>query len=119
LVAITQTSILGSKKRRLSVSEAARLQGFPDWFDFIDQADSLSYKQLGNAVNVGVIYNVLKAQVLRDIDLLKDFPKLTKAVLSSPNDPDEVLSSSVNMFTTTRTNTVPVKALRNTKYLKA
>ena len=64
LVAMTQTSVIASHKRRLSVREAARLQGFPDWFEFIDQADSVSYKQLGNAVNVGVIYNVLKALVI-------------------------------------------------------
>jgi len=119
LVAITQTSILGSKKRRLSVSEAARLQGFPDWFDFIDQADSLSYKQLGNAVNVGVIYNVIKAQVLRDIDLLKDFPKLTKSVLSSPNNPDEVLSSSVNMFSTLEVEPLVDVSIKGKKFLKA
>jgi DNA (cytosine-5)-methyltransferase 1 len=98
LVAITQTSIIGSKKRRLSVTEASRLQGFPEWFDFMDQADSLSYKQLGNAVNVGVIYNVIKAQVVRDIDILKDYPKLVKSIISSPNNPDEVLTDSKNIF---------------------
>jgi DNA (cytosine-5)-methyltransferase 1 len=98
LVAITQTSIVGSQKRRLSVREASRLQGFPDWFDFLDQADSLSYKQLGNAVNVGVIYNVIKAQVVRDLDLLKDSPKLTRTILSAPNNPDEILSKPSNFF---------------------
>lgn len=98
LVAITQTSIIGSKKRRLSVTEASRLQGFPEWFDFMDQADSLSYKQLGNAVNVGVIYNVIKAQVVRDIDILKDYPKLVKSIISSPSNPDEVLTDSKNIF---------------------
>lgn len=100
LVAITQTSVLGSQKRRLSVLEASRLQGFPDWFDFIDQPDSLSYRQLGNAVNVGVIYNVMKALIVRDLDLLKDYPKLTKTILSAPNNPDDVLSESKNIFGT-------------------
>ena len=55
LVAITQTSIIGKHKRRVTIRESARLQGFPDWFDFVDQPNSLTYKQLGNAVNVGVI----------------------------------------------------------------
>ena len=98
LVAITQTSILGNQKRRISVREAARLQGFPDWFDFMDQPDSLAYKQLGNAVNVSVIYNVIKAQVIRDLDLLKDNPKLTKSIMSAPNNPDEVLKRQSQFF---------------------
>ena len=98
LVAITQTSILGSQKRRLSIREAARLQGFPDWFDFMDQAESLTYKQLGNAVNVSVIYNVLKAQVVRDLDLLKDSPQLTKSILAAPNNPDDVLTQQSRVF---------------------
>lgn len=98
LVAITQTSILGNQKRRLSVREAARLQGFPDWFDFMDQPDSLAYKQLGNAVNVSVIYNVIKAQIIRDLDLLKDSPKLTKSIMSAPNNPDEVLKKQSKLF---------------------
>lgn len=50
LVAMNQTSIFGPKKRRLTVREAARLQGFDDSLDFGDQANSTSYKQLGNAV---------------------------------------------------------------------
>ena len=92
LVAITQTSILGKKKRRLSVREGARLQGFPEWFDFLDQTQSQSFKQLGNAVNVGAVFNVLRAQVLRDLELLKNTPEITKAVLSAPNSPEEKLS---------------------------
>jgi DNA (cytosine-5)-methyltransferase 1 len=98
LVAMTQTSVIASHKRRLSVREAARLQGFPDWFEFIDQADAVSYKQLGNAVNVGVIYNVLKALVIRDIDLLKDYPKLTRSILGAPANPDHVLESHSKLF---------------------
>ena len=98
LVAMTQTSVIASHKRRLSVREAARLQGFPDWFEFIDQADSVSYKQLGNAVNVGVIYNVLKALVIRDIDLLKDYPKLSRSILGAPANPDQVLESHAKLF---------------------
>ena len=99
LVAMTQTSVLASHKRRLSVREAARLQGFPDWFDFVDQPDSISYKQLGNAVNVGVIFNVLKALVIRDIDLLKNYPELTRAIVGSPANPDHVLENYSLLFT--------------------
>ncbi|WP_333811619.1 DNA (cytosine-5-)-methyltransferase [Timonella senegalensis] len=70
LVAITQTPIIGPRKRRLAPREAARLQGLPDSFDFGDQRDALTYKQLGNGVNVGVVWNVLKAHVERDRELL-------------------------------------------------
>jgi DNA (cytosine-5)-methyltransferase 1 len=93
MVAITQTSIIGPLKRRLSVRECTRLQGLPEWFDFADQNDALSYKQLGNAVNVGVVYNVLKAQVLRDIDLLGAKPNLVRAILGSPTSPDTALAT--------------------------
>jgi len=91
LVAINQTSVVASKKRKLTVREAARLQGFPEWFDFLDQNNGTSYKQLGNAVNIGVIYNVLKAQVLRDIDLLENDDVLVQSILSAPLNPDDHL----------------------------
>jgi DNA (cytosine-5)-methyltransferase 1 len=68
------------------------LQGLPDWFDFVGQTNAMSYKQLGNGVNVGVVYNVLKAQVLRDIDLLSHKPELVRAILESPDNPDARLN---------------------------
>lgn len=71
LVAITQTPIVGPRMRRMTLREAARLQGFPDWFDFGDQRPGLTYKQLGNAVHVGGAYYVLVQHLLRDkADLL-------------------------------------------------
>lgn len=66
LVAMAQTPVVGPWGRRLTPKEAARLQGFPDWFDFTGQRDALTYKQLGNAVNVGAVYYVLREHVLRD-----------------------------------------------------
>ncbi len=92
MVAITQTSILGKEKRRITAKEGARLQGLPDWFDFIDQPDSLTFRQLGNGVNIGVVYNVIKAQVLRDMELLAGKPGLVKSILGSPVSPDLVLA---------------------------
>jgi DNA (cytosine-5)-methyltransferase 1 len=71
LVAITQTSIIGPLRRRLSTREGARLQGLPEWFDFGQQRDSATYKQLGNGVNVGVVWHVLKQHVMRDVEILK------------------------------------------------
>lgn len=68
LVAISQTPILGPLRRRLSVTEAARLQGLPEGFDFGAQPDSASYKQLGNGVNVGVVQHVLRQHVQRDLE---------------------------------------------------
>lgn len=61
LVAMSQTSIYGPQRRRLTPLETARLQGFdPHTFTFGDQPDSLSYKQMGNAVNVGAVRYVLR-----------------------------------------------------------
>lgn len=96
LVAITQTSILGSKKRRLSTREAARLQGLPDSFTFGDQKDSATYKQLGNGVNVGVVWHVLRKHVERDAEILKTTPigrTLLKSIQEAPDNPDDILES--------------------------
>ena len=60
LVAITQTSIIGSRRRRITPREAARLQGFPDSF-VLHQDDAAAYKQFGNAVNVGVVQHAARA----------------------------------------------------------
>ncbi|CAN7368357.1 DNA cytosine methyltransferase [Knoellia sp. LjRoot47] len=101
LVAITQTSIVGSRGRRITPREAARLQGLPDWFEFkqaipegepVLQADPASYKQMGNGVNVGAAYYVLRQHVLRDIEVIGDrAPELAEAVLAAPENPDDAL----------------------------
>src|SRR5207253_2444132 len=67
LVAITQTSVAGPKVtgsdwRRLTPIEAAKLQGIPyDGFVRAQATDKAIYKQLGNAVNVGVVQHVAVA----------------------------------------------------------
>ena len=94
LVAITQTPVIGPLRRRLSVREAARLQGLPDWFDFSGQPESKSYKQLGNGVNVGVVWNVLRAAVLRDSRWLErrdDGKRLVQLVNLNGASPDDAL----------------------------
>jgi DNA (cytosine-5)-methyltransferase 1 len=92
LVAITQTTILGKQKRRITIREGARLQGLPEWFDFLDQPKSQTFKQLGNGVNIGAVYNVMKALVLRDLDLLVNEKELVKVILNAPDTPDAYLS---------------------------
>jgi DNA (cytosine-5)-methyltransferase 1 len=56
LVAITQTSIIGNRNRRITPVEAGRLQGLPDGvFPNAGVDDTVAYKQAGNGVNVGVV----------------------------------------------------------------
>lgn len=103
LVAITQTSIIGPRERRLSPREAARLQGLPDSFVFPDQPDSATYKQMGNGVNVGVVWHVLREHVRRDAHLLLNMEyeeearnraarRIVKAVAGAPPRPNEILA---------------------------
>lgn len=90
LVAMAQTPVLGPWARRMTPREAARLQGFPDWFDFGDQRAALTYKQLGNAVNVGAVYHVLREHVLRDREDIATSPLgryVVEAVLNAPVSP--------------------------------
>lgn len=54
LVAITQTSIVGKRKRFLTPRECARLQCFPDSFNY-DVKNAQAYKQFGNSINVGLV----------------------------------------------------------------
>ena len=54
LVAITQTSIVGSRKRFLTPRECARLQSFPDTF-ICDDKNAQAYKQFGNSINVELV----------------------------------------------------------------
>ncbi len=92
LVAITQTTIVGSRERRLSPREAARLQSLPEWFDFGRQRQAATYRQLGNGVSVAAIWHVLRSHVQRDEEVLKKTaPKLLRSVLESPVNPDEAL----------------------------
>jgi DNA (cytosine-5)-methyltransferase 1 len=62
---MAQTPVLGWEKRSLSVSEAKALQGFSKSFKFGDQRDNLSFKQIGNAVHVGVASVVFQQLVNR------------------------------------------------------
>jgi DNA (cytosine-5)-methyltransferase 1 len=78
LVAITQTSVIAERKRRITPREAARLQGFPDGFSFGDQPDRLTYKQLGNAVCAGVVREVFLSHIARD---QKELPRKYKEIL--------------------------------------
>ncbi len=59
LVAMNQTSIIGARRRTVTVREATRLQAFPESFSFGGQAPAKSFKQLGNAVSVGTVKFVL------------------------------------------------------------
>lgn len=92
LVAITQTSILGNQRRRLSIREVTRLQGLPEWFSFGNQSDAQSYKQLGNGISVGAAYQVMRSIPQRDADLLSSIaPKILNDLEKAPLNPDLLL----------------------------
>lgn len=92
LVAITQTSIIGNLQRRLSPREVARLQGLPEWFDFGDQSDAATYRQMGNGVNVGAAYHVFREHVRNTIDQVrKRAPGLAEVVESCAQSPDSAI----------------------------
>ena len=59
LVAIVQIPIIGKLKRRLSIQECAKLQSFPEKFNFMNKGYHVSYKQLGNSINVVVLQSVI------------------------------------------------------------
>jgi len=88
LVAITQTSVVGpdvkcrgiSEYRRITPSEASHLQGIPsDCFDIANIDDKQAYKQLGNAVNVGVVALVATALLGSNGFLLCE-PKMARSI---------------------------------------
>lgn len=93
LVAITQTSIIGSRRRRLTPREAARLQGFSRSFVFGSQRDQASYKQVGNGVAVGAAWHVFRTHVAQNAG---DLPKrLVTSVLNACSNPlSDALSSN-------------------------
>jgi DNA (cytosine-5)-methyltransferase 1 len=98
LVAITQTTIIGPYKRRITPREAARLQGMSDDFIFGSQTDSMSYKQLGNGVAVGAVYQVIKATIERDEEILmKTNSNLINSVRKSPKSHLGQQSKSTNL----------------------
>lgn len=94
LVAITQTSIIGSRRRRLSPREAARLQSLPEWFDFGPQTAATTYRQLGNGVSVAAIWHVLRQAGHQFQHVLgHTCPDLLQALLEAPLDPAERLDA--------------------------
>ena len=58
LVAISQIPIYGKERRYITPRECARLQSFPEDFK-LDPSDRISYKQLGNSVNVHNVNTII------------------------------------------------------------
>jgi len=69
LVAIAQIPIIGPWRRRLTVREAATAQSFKDDFK-LHEKDSVSFKQLGNSVNVEVVKRVMLG--IQDVETISD-----------------------------------------------
>lgn len=96
LVAITQTSIIGPRQRRLTPHEAARLQGLSRSFSFGGQSDSASYRQVGNGVCVGAAWYALRQHIKQDQSGQADIPlHIAQAILDAPANPSpDALSAS-------------------------
>jgi DNA (cytosine-5)-methyltransferase 1 len=60
LVAISQIPIYGKEKRYITPRECARLQSFPEDFK-LSPHDKITYKQMGNSINVDNVYTVIRA----------------------------------------------------------
>jgi DNA (cytosine-5)-methyltransferase 1 len=60
LVAISQIPIYGKEKRYITPRECARLQSFPETFK-LSSSDKVTYKQMGNSVNVDNVYTVISS----------------------------------------------------------
>jgi len=87
LVAMAQTPIWHGNRRKMSPTEASALQGFPNWFSFAGQDDKHTFKQLGNAVNVGAVFHVLREQMRRSSDRWREVAQ------RAPQTPDEYFKS--------------------------
>jgi DNA (cytosine-5)-methyltransferase 1 len=97
LVAITQTTIFGPYRRRITPKEASRLQGLSEDFTFCGQSDVASYKQLGNGVSVGAVYQVIKAAVERDAEILQETnPELLRSAKAASVSPYPKTASSIS-----------------------
>lgn len=70
------------RRRRLTVREGARLQSFPDWFEFQGK-ESSRYKQVGNAVPPLMAYEI--AQSFRNY--LESTDRLDSAAVHSKRNP--------------------------------
>lgn len=96
LVALNQTPVYGPYKRRITEMEAARLQGFPKNWIPGEAGASKTYKQMGNAVNIGVIAHVFREHCKRDAEILmkhKSGRQILKSLERFPENPDVVFAS--------------------------
>ena len=103
LVAITQKSVIGSRQRKLSVVEAKRLQGLPDWFEMSGQTDAQSFHQLGNGVSIGAVWQVLRKHIERDREHIARINPELLSVLERGDSPDPWLEE-LNIATTHESN---------------
>lgn len=72
------------------------MQGFPDAFSFAGQPDARTYKQLGNGVNIGAVWNVFKRHCERDAAVLETTDsgrRLLTAIREAPTSPDDAVAA--------------------------
>lgn len=76
--------------RRLTVRECARIQGFPDDFEFIYNDVDYGYKMIGNAVPINLAYEIAKS--------IKSTLALNESVIKISFVNNEAKISAINRF---------------------
>ena len=94
LVAITQTSIVGKRKRFLTPRECARLQSFPDSF-ICDKKDSQAYKQFGNSINIKLV-DLFARYMFGDPEIRHRYSKESQCPEKNPSSSKKTKSISDN-----------------------
>lgn len=92
LVAITQTSIVGKRKRFLTPRECARLQSFPDSF-ICDKKDSQAYKQFGNSINIKLV-DLFARYMFGDAEIRHRYSKESQCPEKNPSSSKKAKSIS-------------------------
>ncbi|MEG1291122.1 MAG: HaeIII family restriction endonuclease, partial [Lachnospiraceae bacterium] len=81
--------------RRMTIREVARVQGFPDDFEFLYKDTNTAYKMIGNAVPVNLAYEIASA-IKKYLEGNGDSVVVDDEVLDAKEDNDKKMSTKSN-----------------------